>query len=55
MRTIETIFRGKRVEIIYQDSDRGIMLSWIGTDVNLIDTITRSERGEIIKLIIEKY
>ena len=53
MKTLITTFRGKKVELIYQDTDRGINISWIGNDSNnLIDTITKQERNELIILII---
>jgi hypothetical protein len=53
MKTLITYFREKKVEIIYQDSDKGIMLSWVGSNKNLIDTITKKERNILLKLIIE--
>ena len=48
MKTFTTTFRGKKVEITFQDSDKGIMLSWVGSSVNLSDTLTRKERNELI-------
>ena len=48
MKTFNTIFRGKRVEVTFQDSDKGIMLSWVGSGTNLADTLTREERNNLI-------
>ena len=54
MKTITTTFRGETVLITYQDTMRGIMLSWVGTDgENLVDTITRKERNTIINTLLE--
>jgi hypothetical protein len=53
MKTLTTTFRGQRAELIYSSTDRGINLSWIGNpNKNLIDTITKEERNELIMLII---
>jgi len=40
METIVTKVRGKKVEVTYQKSNRGIMLSWVGSDVNIVDDLT---------------
>jgi hypothetical protein len=50
MKTFVTNFRGKKVEVTFQDSQRGIMLSWVGSDVNLVDTLTKKERNELMYL-----
>ena len=44
--------RGKRIEVSYQDSERGIMLSWVGSGTNLVDELTKAERKEILIYII---
>jgi len=52
MKTFTTKFRGKKVRVIFKDSQRGIMLSWVGSNVNLADSLTKQERN---KLIIECF
>ena len=48
MKTFVTIFRGKKVEVTFQDSNKGIMISWVGSDRNLSDDLTREERNLLI-------
>ena len=48
MKTFNTRCRGKRCELTFQDSDKGIMLSWLGSVTNLADTLTRKERNNLI-------
>jgi len=48
MKTFVTIFRAKKVEVTFQDSNKGIMISWVGSDINLADDLNREERNLLI-------
>ena len=48
MKTFITFFRGKKVEVTFQDSDKGIMISWVGSNANIVDDLTREERNSLI-------
>lgn len=48
MKTFITKFRGKKVEVTFQDSQKGIMISWVGSNVNLADSLTKQERNQLI-------
>jgi hypothetical protein len=55
MKTIVTVFRNKRVEVSYQDTNRGITLSqidWSGK--NIVDEITTAERNLLIIELLTK-
>jgi hypothetical protein len=54
MKTLVMQFRNLKIEVVYQDSIRGIMLSWVGSSTNLIDSISVDERNSIIMAIINQ-
>jgi hypothetical protein len=56
MKTLNFIsFRGnKNVSVTYQDNQRGLMLSWVGTQQeNWVDSMSIIERNYILKQIIK--
>jgi hypothetical protein len=53
MKTKVLIIRGKRMEVSYQENNRGIMLSYVGTK-NIVDELTKDERNEIIIHLLTK-
>jgi hypothetical protein len=53
METIIIQFRNKRSFTTFQNNQRGIMLSWVGTDdKNYVNELTTVERNEILITII---
>jgi|TARA_R110000822_G_scaffold6149_1_gene25697 hypothetical protein len=47
MKSVILIVRGKRTEVTFQDTNRGIMLSQVGEN-NIVDDLTKDERNEIL-------
>ena len=51
MKTFVTRFRGNKVEVTFQDSSKGIMISWVGSSKNIAETLTREERNLLIRSV----